>query len=222
MPFRRSASGSVRAASGSITVRSGQWKAPTRFFPSGRSIAVLPPIAASTWPTSVVGTATQGTPRRYVGGDEPGGVGGRAAAERDERARLGRAAARATAARTSERLRLLPGGQLVRRCSRRAERELRVGAVDPGTRASATSATGPSPGTSSPRQLERAESRRWTPAAASTTPSASRARASATAVVERPPLARRSARNSASSSASGRPAAAHALPGLSTSTSRAP
>ena len=34
------------------------------FFAPGRSIAVLPPIAASTWPTSVVGTATQSIPRK--------------------------------------------------------------------------------------------------------------------------------------------------------------
>ena len=34
-------------------------------------MAVLPPIAASTWPTSVVGTATQGTPRRKVAAANP-------------------------------------------------------------------------------------------------------------------------------------------------------
>ena len=39
------------------------WKAPARFLPAGRSIAVFPPIAASTCPTRVVGTWTTGTPR---------------------------------------------------------------------------------------------------------------------------------------------------------------
>ncbi len=43
--------------------RAGQWNAPMRFLPPGRSTAVLPPIAASTWPTREVGTATHGTPR---------------------------------------------------------------------------------------------------------------------------------------------------------------
>ena len=33
---------------GSTTTRAGQWNAPTRFFPPATSIAVLPPIAAST------------------------------------------------------------------------------------------------------------------------------------------------------------------------------
>ena len=70
-PFATSSSGSVSSVTGSITVRTGQWKAPTRFFPSGRSIAVLPPIAASTWPTSVVGTATQSIPRKYVAAAKP-------------------------------------------------------------------------------------------------------------------------------------------------------
>ena len=44
--------------------RDGQWNAPTRFFPSGRSMPTFPPIAASTWPTSVDGTAIQSIPRR--------------------------------------------------------------------------------------------------------------------------------------------------------------
>ena len=70
-PSRRSRSGSVPSRAGSITVRTGQWNAPTRFLPSGRSSAVLPPIAASTWPTSVDGTATQRTPRRYVAATNP-------------------------------------------------------------------------------------------------------------------------------------------------------
>ena len=70
-PFRRSASGSVVRSDGSHTTRTGQWKAPTTFFAPGRSIAVLPPIPASTWPTSVVGTADHATPRMYVAAAKP-------------------------------------------------------------------------------------------------------------------------------------------------------
>ena len=65
------------------------------------SIAVLPPIAASTWPTSVVGTATHGTPRRYVAAAKPAASVRAAAAERDDGARLGRAAAPTTAVETT-------------------------------------------------------------------------------------------------------------------------
>ena len=71
IPWRRSRSGSVSSRLSSRTTRAGQWNAPTRFFPSGMSMPVLPPIAASTWPTSVVGTATHGTPRRYVAAANP-------------------------------------------------------------------------------------------------------------------------------------------------------
>ena len=55
----------------SITVAAGQWNAPTRFFPSGRSMPTFPPIAASTWPTRVDGTAIQSIPRRYVAATKP-------------------------------------------------------------------------------------------------------------------------------------------------------
>ena len=54
-----------------MTLTSGQWKAPTRFLPSGRLTAVFPPIAASTWPTSVVGTATHRIPRRKAAAANP-------------------------------------------------------------------------------------------------------------------------------------------------------
>ena len=56
--------GSDRSVATSITTVAGWWKAPTRFLPSGRSTAVLPPIDESTCATSVVGTPIQGTPRR--------------------------------------------------------------------------------------------------------------------------------------------------------------
>ena len=48
----------------SAITSSGWWNAPTRFLPSGRSTAVLPPIEESIWATSVVGTWITGTPRR--------------------------------------------------------------------------------------------------------------------------------------------------------------
>ena len=66
--LRREASPAWRDRSPSAPANGRQ---PTRFFPSGRSIAVLPPIAASTWPTSVVGTATQSIPRKYVAAAKP-------------------------------------------------------------------------------------------------------------------------------------------------------
>ena len=68
---RGSVSGRVSSRPGSITTRAGQWKAPIRFFPAGRSTAVFPPIPASTCPTSVVGTATQEMPRMYVAAANP-------------------------------------------------------------------------------------------------------------------------------------------------------
>src|SRR5207302_993874 len=55
IPSRRSEAGSVASSAGSITTRAGQWNAPTRFLPAETLIAVLPPIAASTWPTRLVG-----------------------------------------------------------------------------------------------------------------------------------------------------------------------
>ena len=70
-PLRRSSSGRVSSSDVSMTVSAGQWNAPTRFLPSGRSIAVLPPIAASTWPRRVDGTGIQSTPRRYVAATKP-------------------------------------------------------------------------------------------------------------------------------------------------------
>ena len=47
-----------------MTTARGKWNAPARFLPSAVFTPVLPPMAASTWPVSVVGTAIQGTPRR--------------------------------------------------------------------------------------------------------------------------------------------------------------
>ena len=55
----------------SQSTASGCQKAPTRFLPSGRFTPVLPPIAASTMPRSVVGTCTTGTPRWYAAAANP-------------------------------------------------------------------------------------------------------------------------------------------------------
>ena len=71
MPVANSWSGSVCNVVVSQTTARGWWNAPTRFFPSGRSIAVLPPIAESIWPSSVVGICTSGTPRWYVAAAKP-------------------------------------------------------------------------------------------------------------------------------------------------------
>ena len=45
--------------------RWGWVKVPTRFLPSGRSTAVLPPTEESTTDSKEVGSCTQGMPRRY-------------------------------------------------------------------------------------------------------------------------------------------------------------
>ena len=55
--------GRVARTSVSQSTAEGCQKAPTRFLPSGRFTPVLPPMAASTWPSSVVGTCTTRTPR---------------------------------------------------------------------------------------------------------------------------------------------------------------
>ena len=70
-PLRRSRSSSVASTSTSHSTATGWWNVPTRFLPSGRFTAVLPPIAASTWAVSVVGTCTNGMPRMYVDATKP-------------------------------------------------------------------------------------------------------------------------------------------------------
>ena len=51
--------------------RAAARRRPTRFLPSGRFTPVLPPMAASTMPRSVVGTCTTGTPRWYAAAANP-------------------------------------------------------------------------------------------------------------------------------------------------------
>src|SRR5205085_11707087 len=70
-PLRYSRGGSVSSTSVSLSTAEGCQKAPTRFFPSGRLTPVFPPMAASTWPSKVVGTATHRTPRWYTAAAKP-------------------------------------------------------------------------------------------------------------------------------------------------------
>src|SRR5438093_90173 len=62
-PERNSRSGRVRGTAGSTTTRRGWWNAPIMFLPSGWSIAVLPPMEASTCASTVVGSCTKLIPR---------------------------------------------------------------------------------------------------------------------------------------------------------------
>ena len=63
--------GSVASTSRSQSTPAGSWKAPTRFLPSAVLIPVLPPTAASTIASSVVGTWTTATPRSQVAATKP-------------------------------------------------------------------------------------------------------------------------------------------------------
>ena len=67
----------------------GSWKAPTRFLPAAVLIPVLPPTAASTIASSVVGTCTTRHAAQPGGGDEAAEVRGRSAAEGDHRVGAG-------------------------------------------------------------------------------------------------------------------------------------
>ena len=70
MPPAHSRAGSVPSSSGSQSTAAGCQNAPTSFL-AATLIAVLPPIAASTWPTRVEGTAIHGRPRRNVAAAKP-------------------------------------------------------------------------------------------------------------------------------------------------------
>ena len=94
MPATISLRGNVSSVARSTSTAGGSWNAPTRFLPASVLIPVLPPTAASTMASSVVGTCTTSTPRIQVAAAKPGEVGGRSAAEADD----GVAAAEADAA----------------------------------------------------------------------------------------------------------------------------
>ena len=70
-PERNSSSGKVDRVSGSERTSRGEWNAPTRFFPSGRSQPVFPPIDESAIASRDVGTPTQGMPRIYAEAAKP-------------------------------------------------------------------------------------------------------------------------------------------------------
>ena len=167
-----------------MTVRAGQWKAPTRFFACGRSIAVLPPIAASTCATRLVATRHPGDAAQICRGGEAGGVGRAAAAERDDRAARGRGAAHARAFATAASVfASSPGGSSCVSASLGPRASCAAAPWMPATCGSETSATGPSPGTSSPSRSSAPRST-ITPAAARTTSWTSFATTSATSRVE--------------------------------------
>ncbi len=56
------------------TTRTGWWKAPTRFFPWGELMPVLPPTEESTCDSKVVGACTTSTPTPHHGRRKPGEI----------------------------------------------------------------------------------------------------------------------------------------------------
>src|SRR5688500_11549652 len=70
-PARSSSAGRVRNRERSQRTPAGSWNAPTRFLPAAVLMPVLPPTAASTIPSSVVGTCTTRTPRSQVAATKP-------------------------------------------------------------------------------------------------------------------------------------------------------
>ena len=70
-PDSNSESDSVCKKSRQIKICSGEWNAPTRFFPWAILTATLPPIDPSTIARSVVGTAIQRIPLRIVAAIKP-------------------------------------------------------------------------------------------------------------------------------------------------------
>jgi hypothetical protein len=71
MPFTSSSRGRVSSAARSTSTAAGSWNAPTRFFPASVLIPVLPPTAASTIASRVVGTCSTRTPRSQVAATNP-------------------------------------------------------------------------------------------------------------------------------------------------------
>ncbi len=76
--------GSERSTCGAIATCTGCVTVPTRFLPAGRLIAVLPPIAASTAASSVVGTRDERDAALIGRRGEPDRVADRAAADADD------------------------------------------------------------------------------------------------------------------------------------------
>ena len=70
-PLTYSADGSDSSTARSASTPAGGWKAPTRFLPASMFTAVLPPTAASTTASRVVGTRISRTPRSQVAATNP-------------------------------------------------------------------------------------------------------------------------------------------------------
>ena len=70
-PLTYSAAGSDSSTARSASTPAGGWKAPTRFLPASMFTAVLPPTAASTTASRVVGTRISRTPRSQVAATNP-------------------------------------------------------------------------------------------------------------------------------------------------------
>ena len=70
-PDRTSRTGKVVNRSVSHSTALGSWNAPTRFFPAGILMPVLPPIAASAMASTVVGIWMTSTPRIHVAAKNP-------------------------------------------------------------------------------------------------------------------------------------------------------
>lgn len=85
MPATRSHRSRDSRAARSHSTPAGGWNAPTRFLPSAVLMPVLPPTAASTIASRVVGTCTTLMPRSHVAATKPGEVRRRAAADRHDR-----------------------------------------------------------------------------------------------------------------------------------------
>ena len=70
-PESRSLRGRVSSTSRSAITATGAVNVPTRFFPSVVLMPVLPPTAASTMPSTLVGRLTKATPRSHVDATKP-------------------------------------------------------------------------------------------------------------------------------------------------------
>ena len=71
MPETNSLRGTDSRVAVSMNTAAGSWKLPTRFLPASVLMPVLPPTAASTIASSVVGMCTTRTPRIHVAAAKP-------------------------------------------------------------------------------------------------------------------------------------------------------
>ena len=83
-PATSSSRGSEASSDRSQSTPAGSWNAPTRFLPAPVLMPVLPPTAASTIASRVVGTCTTRTPRSQVAATKPPRSVVAATADRDD------------------------------------------------------------------------------------------------------------------------------------------